>query len=70
MQPEDYVHRIGRTGRAEAVGQSYTLVTPLDAPIIQRIEKVLKQQLKRSKVAGLDYNAPPALTHRHHLSPR
>jgi ATP-dependent RNA helicase RhlE len=60
MQPEDYVHRIGRTGRAEAVGQAYTLVTPLDAPIIQRIEKVLKQQLKRHKVAGLDYNTPPA----------
>ncbi|MBE7550262.1 MAG: DEAD/DEAH box helicase [Anaerolineales bacterium] len=60
MQPEDYVHRIGRTGRAQAVGQAYTLVTPLDAPIIQRIEKVLKQQLKRHKVAGLDYNAPPA----------
>ncbi|GIK41818.1 MAG: DEAD/DEAH box helicase [Chloroflexi bacterium] len=60
MQPEDYVHRIGRTGRAQAVGQAYTLVTPLDAPIIQRIEKVLKQQLKRRKVTGLDYNAPPA----------
>lgn len=59
MQPEDYVHRIGRTGRAEAVGQAYTLVTPLDAPLIQRIEKVLKQQLKRHKVAGLDYNVPP-----------
>lgn len=60
MQPEDYVHRIGRTGRADAVGQAYTLVTPLDTPMIQRIEKVLKQQLKRHKVAGLDYNAPPA----------
>jgi hypothetical protein len=41
------------------VGQAYTLVTPLDAPIIQRIEKILKQQLKRRKVAGLDYNTPP-----------
>ncbi|MCK6629163.1 MAG: DEAD/DEAH box helicase [Anaerolineae bacterium] len=60
MQPEDYVHRIGRTGRAEAIGQAYTLVTPLDAPMIQRIEKVLKQQLQRRKVAGLDYNVPPA----------
>jgi ATP-dependent RNA helicase RhlE len=59
MQPEDYVHRIGRTGRAEAIGQAYTLVTPLDAPMIQRIEKVLHQQLKRRQVAGLDYNTPP-----------
>lgn len=73
MQPEDYVHRIGRTGRAQAIGQAYTLVTPLDAPMIQRIENVLKQQLKRRKVAGLDYNAPPApLTsaHRRTLRPR
>lgn len=59
MQPEDYVHRIGRTGRAQAVGQAYTLATPLDAPMIQRIEAVLKQQLKRRHVAGLDDNAPP-----------
>ncbi len=59
MQPEDYVHRIGRTGRAQAVGQAYTLATPLDAPMIQRIETVLKQQLKRRHVAGLDDNAPP-----------
>lgn len=73
MQPEDYIHRIGRTGRAQAIGQAYTLVTPLDAPMIQRIEKVLKQPLKRHKVAGLDYDAPPtppAQTSRHSLSPR
>jgi ATP-dependent RNA helicase RhlE len=70
MQPEDYVHRIGRTGRAQAIGQAYTLVTPLDAPMIQRIEHVLKQQLKRRKVAGLDYNAPPAPAPRRNLHPR
>lgn len=72
-QPEDYVHRIGRTGRAQAVGQAYTLVTPLDAPMIQRIEKVLKQPLKRRKVAGLDYNAPPVppvSTPQRNFSPR
>ncbi len=60
MQPEDYIHRIGRTGRAQAIGQAYTLATPLDTPMIQRIEKVLKRSLKRHKVAGLDYNTPPA----------
>lgn len=60
MQPEDYVHRIGRTGRAQAIGQAYTLATPLDAPMIQRIENVLKQSLKRRHVAGLDYNASPS----------
>jgi ATP-dependent RNA helicase RhlE len=58
MQPEDYVHRIGRTGRAQAIGQAYTLATPLDSPMIQRIEGVLKQKIQRRKLEGLDYNAP------------
>jgi ATP-dependent RNA helicase RhlE len=58
MQPEDYVHRIGRTGRAQAIGQAYTLATPLDSPMIQRIEAVLKQKIERRKLNGLDYNVP------------
>lgn len=70
IQPEDYVHRIGRTGRAQAIGQAYTLVTPLDAPMIQRIEKVLQQQLKRRKVTGLDYNTPPPPPAQRSLRPR
>jgi len=70
MQPEDYVHRIGRTGRAQAIGQAYTLVTPPDTPMIQRIEKVLQQQLKRRKVDGLDYNAPPPPPAQRSLRPR
>jgi ATP-dependent RNA helicase RhlE len=57
-QPEDYIHRIGRTGRAQAIGQAYTLATPLDSPMIQRIEAVLKQKIQRRKLDGLDYNAP------------
>jgi ATP-dependent RNA helicase RhlE len=61
MQPEDYVHRIGRTGRAQAIGQAYTLATPLDSPMIQRIEAVLKQKIERRKLNGLDYNAPAPL---------
>lgn len=60
MQPEDYVHRIGRTGRAQAVGQAYTLVTPLDARMVHRIEYVLKQRIERRRVDGLDYSAPAA----------
>ena len=58
--PEDYVHRIGRTGRAQAVGQAYTLVTPLDGPMIHRIEYVLKQKIERRRVEGLDYSTPAA----------
>jgi ATP-dependent RNA helicase RhlE len=60
MQAEDYVHRIGRTGRAQAVGEAYTLVTPADERMVNRIEFVLKQKLERRKVEGIDYRTPAA----------
>jgi len=60
MQPEDYVHRIGRTGRAQAVGHAYTLVTALDERMIHRIEYILKEKIERRRVEGIDYAAPAA----------
>jgi ATP-dependent RNA helicase RhlE len=60
-QPEDYVHRIGRTGRATAVGQAFTLATPEDAPMIRRIEEILQEKLERRQVDGIDYST--AATH-------
>lgn len=57
MQPEDYVHRIGRTGRAQAAGRAYTLVTPIDEGMVRRIEAVLRQKIERRHVDGLDYHA-------------
>jgi len=58
MQPEDYVHRIGRTGRMQAAGKAYTLVTPTDEAMVRRIEVVLKQKIERRRLAGIDYNTP------------
>ena len=58
MQPEDYVHRIGRTGRAQAIGSAYTLVTPIDERMVGRIESMLKKKILRQKIDGVDYNAP------------
>ena len=60
MQPEDYVHRIGRTGRAHAVGQAYTLSTPQDDRMIQRIEYLLKEKIERRRIDGLDYGVSAA----------
>ncbi len=57
MQAEDYVHRIGRTGRAQATGHAYTLVTPLDEPQVRKIERVLNQKLARRRLEGIDYTA-------------
>lgn len=57
MQAEDYVHRIGRTGRAQAVGSAYTLVTPLDEMLVKKIERILSQKLPRRRIDGIDPNA-------------
>lgn len=57
-QAEDYVHRIGRTGRAQAVGSAYTLVTPLEEAQVKKIERMLNQKLPRRRIDGIDPNAP------------
>ncbi len=58
QQAEDYVHRIGRTGRAEAVGNAFTFVAPDDERMIHRIEYVLGHKLPRRQVDGIDYSVP------------
>ena len=45
--PEDYVHRIGRTGRAGNKGQAITIVTPVDELSLRAIEKLIGQKVKR-----------------------
>ena len=45
--PDDYVHRIGRTGRAGATGTAYTFVTPDDAENIANVEKLTGQKIAR-----------------------
>jgi superfamily II DNA/RNA helicase len=44
-QPDDYVHRIGRTGRAGATGIAITLATSADAELVERIEKLTGQKI-------------------------
>ena len=45
--PKDYIHRIGRTGRAEASGEAITLVTPADEHHFKIIQKKMKVQVER-----------------------
>ncbi len=45
--PDDYVHRIGRTGRAGATGSAFTFVTPADAEAIENIEKLTGHKIER-----------------------
>jgi ATP-dependent RNA helicase RhlE len=56
--PEDYVHRVGRTARAEADGDAITLVTPDDEALIHRIEYLLGRKIERQTLPGFDYDVP------------
>lgn len=59
--PEDYVHRIGRTGRAENTGDALTFVTPDEELKVARIEKLLSQTITRKKVESFSYKTPPRM---------
>jgi superfamily II DNA/RNA helicase len=50
--PDDYVHRVGRTGRAGAKGRSFTLVTPEDAEAIANVEKLTGIEIPLYEMAG------------------
>lgn len=52
---EDYVHRIGRTARAEATGDAITFVTPADEPIVHGIQQLIGRRLPRCMAPGFDY---------------
>jgi ATP-dependent RNA helicase RhlE len=56
---EDYVHRVGRTGRASATGDAYTLVSPGEESLLASIEKGLGRRIPRKTVAGFDYDKKP-----------
>ena len=59
-----YIHRIGRTGRAERHGDAFTFVTPEDRQMVRELEKIMGQRLKRETIATFDYAAPDALPSR------
>ena len=58
MHPEDYVHRIGRTGRAHAVGDAISFATPEDHSALRSLERFIGRGLVRKRAEGFDYRAP------------
>lgn len=55
--PEDYIHRIGRTGRAEATGDAYTFVAREEEGAIRGLERAAGRSIEQRIVKGFDYNA-------------
>src|SRR5881227_2159636 len=56
MHSEDYVHRIGRTGRAHAIGDAISFITPEDQGPLRSLERFIGRGIVRKKAEGFDYN--------------
>lgn len=59
MHVEDYVHRIGRTGRAQAVGDAISFVTPEDHSELRALERFIGRGIVRKRAEGFNYSAAP-----------
>src|SRR5262249_43277173 len=57
---EDYIHRVGRTARAELTGEAYTFVAPDEAEDLRAIERAVGKPLPRVTLPDFDYKAQPA----------
>ena len=55
--PDDYIHRVGRTGRAEATGEAFTFVAPQEENELRAIERAIRKSLPRVTLPDFDYRA-------------
>jgi len=60
VNPEDYIHRIGRTGRAEHQGEAISFVPKGDLNLLGILEMAISQRLKRKRLRNFDYHAKSA----------
>ena len=57
--PDDYIHRVGRTGRAEATGEAFTFVSPEEEGNLRDIERAIGRRLPRVTVPDFNYTTRP-----------
>jgi ATP-dependent RNA helicase RhlE len=69
MVAEDYVHRVGRTARAESTGDAITFVSREEEPLFRDIERIVGRRIDRSSVPPLPPAAPVAAPHRPLVGP-
>jgi len=60
-----YIHRIGRTGRAQRTGDAFTFVTDEDRDMIRQLERIMGHPLKRETLPDFDYSPPAPPRHGH-----
>jgi ATP-dependent RNA helicase RhlE len=61
--PDAYIHRIGRTGRADQYGDAFTLITRDDNQMVNAIDRVIGSKVERRTLADFDYNTPAPKKH-------
>jgi ATP-dependent RNA helicase RhlE len=69
MHSEDYVHRIGRTGRAQAIGDAISFISSEDHGPLKSLERFIGRGITRKRAEGFDYNAT-STEPREHGQPR
>jgi ATP-dependent RNA helicase RhlE len=67
---DDYIHRIGRTGRVEKAGDALTFVTRADAEKVNDLERILNKPLERLTLEGFDYTKKPTANNEPRRSPQ
>jgi ATP-dependent RNA helicase RhlE len=55
--PEDYIHRVGRTARADATGDAYTFVSPEEETDMRALARAAARRIERRTIANFDYSA-------------
>jgi ATP-dependent RNA helicase RhlE len=68
-QPDDYIHRVGRTARAQLTGSAFTLVSPEEEGSVRDIERAINKRLPRVTIPDFDYQAVPVATESGHRGP-
>jgi ATP-dependent RNA helicase RhlE len=67
---ETYIHRIGRTGRAEREGEALTLITDEDKQMVRAIQKMVGSPVERCTLADFNYQAQPPQANQSHRHPK
>ena len=70
LVPEDYIHRVGRTARAEATGAAFTLMAPEEEGNVSSIERAISSRLPRVTLPDFDYQSRPQAASLDHRPPR